>query len=76
MMLGRLKMSVADCINAYLSLSEQVLKKKRHRIKFNGKFQGRFDSDELARAVKRVVKQQGLDEEALLKDEPDSACKM
>ena len=75
-MLGRLKMSVADCIDAYISLSDRVFRKTRHRVTLRGKIQGRFDSDELERAVKEVVKGQGLQEDALLKDAPESSCKV
>lgn len=75
-MLGRLKMSVADCIDAYMSLSERVFRKTRHRMTLKGKIQGRFDSEELAKAVREVVKQQGLQEEALLKDAPEASCKV
>ena len=75
-MLGRLRMSVADCITAYLSLSNRVFRKTRHRVTVNGQIQGRFDADELARAVKEVVRQQGLPEDALLKDIPEAGCKV
>jgi hypothetical protein len=75
-MLGRLKMSVADCIKAYLSLSDRVFRKTRHRVTVKGKVQGRFDAEELARAVREVVKQQGLLEGALLKDAPEAGCKV
>ncbi|CAN9217260.1 unnamed protein product [Alternaria alternata] len=75
-MLGRLKMSVADCITAYLSLSDCVFRKTRHRVTVKGQVQGRFDADELARAVKEVVRQQGLPEDALLKDVPEAGCKV
>jgi hypothetical protein len=75
-MLGRLRMSVAECITAYLSLSERVFRKTRHRVTVKGKVQGRFDSEELARAVQEVVRQQGLQEDALLKDALESGCKV
>jgi hypothetical protein len=75
-MLGRLKMSVAACIAAYLSLSDRVFRKTRHRVTVKGRVQGRFDAEELVRAVKEVVKQQGLQEDALLKDVPDAGCKV
>ncbi|KAF2022547.1 FabD/lysophospholipase-like protein, partial [Setomelanomma holmii] len=67
-MLGRLRMTVGEAITAYLSLSKRVFQKKAHRVTIKGKIQGRFDSDELARAMKEVVKQQDLHEDALLKD--------
>jgi len=75
-MLGRLKMSIDDCIDAYLSLSDRVFKKKWHCITVKGNIQGRFDSEELARAVKEVVTTQGLREDALLKDVSEGACKV
>jgi hypothetical protein len=75
-MLGRLKMSVADCITAYLSLSNRVFRKTRHRVAVKGQVQGRFDAEELAQAVKEVVVQQGLQADALLKDRPEAACKV
>ena len=75
-MLGRLKMSVDECIDAYLSLSDRVFQKKRHRVTIKGSIQGRFDSEELEQAVKEVVTAQGLQEDALLKDASDDACKV
>lgn len=75
-MLGRLKMSIEECLDAYLLLSDRVFQKKRHRVTVKGNIQGRFDSEELARAVKEVVTKQGLQEDALLKDASDGACKV
>jgi hypothetical protein len=75
-MLGRLRLSVADCITAYLSLSDRVFRKTRHRVTVKGKVQGRFDAEELAQAVREVIKQQGVPEDALLKDAPDAGCKV
>jgi hypothetical protein len=75
-MLGRLRMSVEESIDAYLSLSDQIFKKKRHRVTAKGKIQGRFDSEELALAVKKIIKDQGLKEETLFKDDAEKACKV
>jgi hypothetical protein len=75
-MLGRLRMSIAESIDAYLELSDRIFHKKRHRVTVKGKIQGRFDSEELARAVKDVIRQQGLREDALLKDTPEAGCKV
>jgi hypothetical protein len=75
-MLGRLRMTVGEAITAYLSLSNRVFQKKAHRVTVKGKIQGRFDSDELAWAIKEVVKQQGLPEDALLKNASDAQCKV
>lgn len=75
-MLGRLKMSISDCIKEYVALSDKVFQKKAHRLKLNGKIQARFSSKELAQAVKVVVAAQGIPEDALLKDVSDGACKV
>ncbi|KAF2678494.1 FabD/lysophospholipase-like protein [Lentithecium fluviatile CBS 122367] len=75
-MLGRLKMSIDECIDAYLQLSDRIFQKNGHRATVKGKIQGRFDSDELERAVKEVIKGQRLQEDALLKDSPDASCKV
>ncbi|KAK4233664.1 acyl transferase/acyl hydrolase/lysophospholipase, partial [Achaetomium macrosporum] len=74
-MLGRLRMTVDECIDAYTTLSDRVFEKKSHRVTIRGKLQGRFDGAELERAVKTVVVNRGLGEDALLKD-PDSPCKV
>jgi N-acetylglutamate synthase-like GNAT family acetyltransferase len=75
-MLGRLKMSVADCITAYISLSERVFRQTRDRVTVKGQVQGRFDAEELVQAIKEVAKQQGVPEHALLKDTPEAECKV
>ena len=75
-MLGRLKMSVDECIDAYMSLSDKVFQKKRLPMTVKGNIQGRFDSEKLVRVVKEIVAERGLQEDALLKDSPDAVCKM
>lgn len=75
-MLGRLKLDIDECIDAYLSLSARVFQKKRHRVTVKGNIQGRFDSEELERAVREVVTMCGLSEDALLKDVSDNTCKV
>jgi hypothetical protein len=75
-MLGRLKMSIEECIDAYTLLSDKVFEKQQHRVTVKGKIQGRFDTAALERAVKQLLVKQGLGEDALLKDSPDAACKV
>ena len=75
-MLGRLQMAVDECINAYVSLSDRIFQKQRHRVTVKGRVQGRFNSNELERAVKEIVVRQGLTEDTLLKDAPDARCKV
>ena len=75
-MLGRLRMTIDECIDAYLSLSDRIFQKKRGPVTITGSIQGRFDSEELAQAVKEVVTMRGLQEDALLKDAPEATCKV
>jgi len=75
-MLGRLKMGIDECIDAYLHLSDRIFQKKRHKVAVKSKIQCRFDSDELEWAVKEVITKHGLQEDALLKDISNAACKV
>ena len=75
-MLGRLRMTVDECIDAYILLSGRIFQKQRHRVTIKGRVQGRFDSDELERAIKEIAVRQGLAEDTLLKDAPDAKCKV
>uniref|UniRef100_A0A0B7KQA1 PNPLA domain-containing protein n=1 Tax=Bionectria ochroleuca TaxID=29856 RepID=A0A0B7KQA1_BIOOC len=75
-MLGRLRMTVDECIAAYTSLSNKVFEKKSHRVKINGQLQGRFDSAALEQAVKQTLAGIGNGKDALLKDSSDGACKV
>ena len=74
-MLGRLQMTIDECIDAYTSLSDKVFEKKSHRVGIKGKLQGRFDSAALELAVKNILVSRGLGEDVLLKD-TDSPCKV
>ena len=74
-MLGRLRMTVDECVTAYTTLSDRVFEKKSHRVNIKGKLQGRFDAAELERAIKQILRGRGLDENALLKD-VDAPCKV
>lgn len=74
-MLGRLRMTIDECIDAYTSLSDRVFEKKSHRVRINGELRGRFDAVELERTIKKVLVARGLSEDALLKD-VDAPCKV
>ena len=80
-MLGRLRMTLDDCLEAYLSLSERIFNPKRSKINALGKAKdfllanGRFDSDELEIAIKEILKKNGCEETALFQ-EPDAVCKV
>ena len=68
-MLGRLRMTVADCIDAYMELSGEVFQKKHYLpVKLNGKLRDRFDTKALENAIKNIVRSRGGDEDLLMKD--------
>ena len=75
-MLGRLQMTVDECIDAYVLLSDRIFQKRRHRVTIKGHVQGRFDSDELEKVIKEIVVKKGLEENALLQDSRDAKCKV
>ena len=62
-MLGRLQMTVDECIDAYVLLSDRIFQKRRHRVTIKGHVQGRFDSDELEKAIKEIVVKKRLGRE-------------
>lgn len=75
-MLGRLQMSIKECIDAYVSLSDAIFQKKKHRLSLRGKTQGRFDHKELERCVKQIIAKTGRKEDILLEDGSESKCKV
>ena len=80
-MLGRLRMTLNECEDAYLSLSERIFTPKRStfnplRSKDFLLADGRFDYKILEEVIKDIIVQNpGFDESALLKD-PDPYCKV
>ena len=75
-MLGRLEMDIDECISAYTALSDRIFQKQRHRVKINGKIQGRFNTAELERSIKEIIVQKGLQEDTLLKISDNARCKV
>lgn len=75
-MLGRLKMSITESIEAYLSLSDRIFQKRKYHLKLFRMMQGPFDSEALANVVKEIIKSKGMDEGSLLADVPETSCKM
>ncbi|KAK4452580.1 acyl transferase/acyl hydrolase/lysophospholipase [Podospora aff. communis PSN243] len=76
-MLGRLGMSVAECIDAYEKLLPSIFTKEHHRLKINGKFQGRFNHKALEKGVKDLLRDRGMSEDALMLDNRtgEGSCK-
>jgi hypothetical protein len=81
-MLGRLRMSLEECEDAYLQLSEQIFTPTRQRSNFFGhakdflKADGRFDAKALENAIKECVRRK-MPEDSLLKDPEDNpSCRV
>ncbi|CAK7210459.1 hypothetical protein SEUCBS140593_000831 [Sporothrix eucalyptigena] len=74
-MLGRLGMSVTECITAYTDLCDRAFVTSGRPINMDQNVQGRLSSEELEKAIKAIVTGCGLPENELLKD-TKSACKV
>ena len=60
-MLGRLEMTVDQCIDAYVSMMDAVFRKQKHRFKnVRGELQARFDTAELEKAIKKAIRDSKL----------------
>jgi len=75
-MLGRLGMTVDECIDAYVELSERVFRRNRRGITYTLQTQGRFDSGELENAIREIIRDSGLEEDALLEEIEDRKCRV
>ena len=80
-MLGRLEMTVQECIDNYIEMMDGVFKKTGHRLvfdlqEFNMQLQGRFDTAELEAAIKRAVVVSKLPEDAKFRDAKAGQCKV
>jgi patatin-like phospholipase/acyl hydrolase len=73
-MLGRLRMPVDDCIDAYKRLSRTIFAPVHSQSNVVGravsklKAEGKFESEPLERVVKEMCRERGLSESQLLKD--------
>ncbi|RFU27453.1 hypothetical protein B7463_g8883, partial [Scytalidium lignicola] len=76
-MLGRLEMSVDECIAAYSELAGAVFGKRQSSISFNlaGNVKSRFDSAKLESAIRKVVVDRGVPETDLLNDGTERGCR-
>ncbi|KAJ9647636.1 hypothetical protein H2204_000266 [Knufia peltigerae] len=79
LMLGRLRMSVSDCIKAYKEMSKEIFTPNHRTGNFASKSvdflqgRGRFKSEPLEKSVKQMLTSLGLSEDELLSDRnPDS----
>jgi hypothetical protein len=80
-MLGRLRMSLDDCIEAYLKLSQTIFQPRRSAVNYAGKAQdflqanGTFDHGALEKAIKEVIRSRVANAEDTLLKDPDPVCK-
>ncbi|KAF2156379.1 FabD/lysophospholipase-like protein [Myriangium duriaei CBS 260.36] len=76
-MLGRLEMSVGDCIEQYIALQDKIFRPvQRIPVGWFGGVQGRYNHVALEEGVKALLRSRGLEEDALLKDQEKKACKV
>ena len=76
-MLGRLEMSIEECITKYLEIMKTVFSEKADRLPVSqsGKAKAIFDSAKLGGAVRKVIRGCGFAEGARLNDGNEHACK-
>jgi hypothetical protein len=76
-MLGRLRMSVDDCIDEYKSLSSRVFTKVHHfGVNYRGETQGKFDDEALKEGIRSLLERRVMDRDELFKEAPEAyGCK-
>jgi hypothetical protein len=80
-MLGRLQMTISECLSVYKSLSEKVFCpswKQGFGVKLLNAGIGNawFKGEDLEQAVKRLLTEQGLSEDIFMRETPDPECKV
>jgi hypothetical protein len=68
-MLGRLHMTVDECITEYKKLSPDIFTKIHHRVSWHGRLRGRFDDNALKEGVRSLLKGREIDPEELFKED-------
>lgn len=74
-MLGRLELTIDECLDAYVALSNDIFTKQKPRINILGKVQPRFSTAGLEREIKKVITRAKLDKNALLRND-NGRCKV
>ncbi|RDW58457.1 hypothetical protein BP5796_12387 [Coleophoma crateriformis] len=81
-MLGRLRMSVHECQEAYIQLSRDIFTRKRSQGNVAGRAldrlqaNGRFSSEPLEENIQNILRSHGLNPDELLKETDPDACKV
>jgi hypothetical protein len=71
-LLGRMRLSVDDCLTLYSELAEEVFGKKRFG---EGALQARFDAEKLKQVVIQTLERCGLNKDEFMFDDREDACK-
>ncbi len=75
-MLGRLEMTVDQCIDAYVSMMDAVFRKQKHRFKnVRGELQARFDTAELEKAIKKAIRNFKTRDDIPMRNPDPEGCK-
>jgi predicted acylesterase/phospholipase RssA len=80
-MLGRLRMSLDECEEAYLNLSRMIFAPVHHKANATGRLvnfveaKGKFKHKPLEQCIKDILGRKGLPEDQLLREDDESACK-
>ncbi|KAK5130426.1 hypothetical protein LTR08_002124 [Meristemomyces frigidus] len=74
-MLGVMEMSVDECIEAFVSLMDTIFE-KRHKVPFTvtGNVRPQYDEKKLEKAIRQVLRRQGLSEDALMRSTQTPRC--
>jgi hypothetical protein len=77
-MLGRLEMSVQECIAAYTEMMRQVFEKRANRsiIGVLGRVKPRFSSKVLENAIARILKARGIPLDEKFQNGQKPRCKV
>jgi len=81
-MLGRLRMSIDQCEEAYLQLSEEIFTLRRANANVLGKAydflnaDGKFSTQSLEVNIKRLIQEAGLAENEKFDDRRADSCKV
>ena len=81
-MLGRLEMTVDQCIKSYIALSDRIFRKRyMFAVNWRGKIQPRFDTAALQQIIQDIIKEsevirtEGTGVNALMRQETPCGCK-
>jgi len=81
-MLGRLRMSIDECEEVYVELSQKIFAPHRSKANIVGQgldfvnARGKFSSEALQASIKDVVKSKGFSEDQLFYNQDNGRCKV